>query len=562
MHGRLKIKTSAEQQAEKQKEREKKLLLFQASYKKATAKRESQEFDDEALSIVSGLLLANPDLYTLWNFRKEILLQMRHQRSTDDFQAHCQDEITLTEACLRMNPKSYGAWHHRGWILKIKPEVSWSKEIALCNKFLEIDERNFHCWDHRRSVCHLACVNPMEELDFTMKKIETNFSNYSAWHYRSSLLPLVYPGPKEEYRSILEDVILKEYEHVQNAAFTDPSDQSAWFYHRWLLGRAEKEVEILYIHACPIRQFVTVALTKPILMDKNVTLCFLVNDKAINSQCQNVKKPYPSTLYIYQDLNGSITQNSILKISLHAYGKTSSVELVLNDEVVKWNVLLKKQLYVSELSAAAEQVLQQELESCQQLMELEPNNKWTILTNVLLMRALDNQRYEPEILEHLEKLSIVDASRQNYYKDLRNKFIVENMIENLNPSIDKFYLVGRNISCIPHLDHLSFIRFMDVSNNNLKSLTNFNNLITLEKLNASNNCITSCKGLSKLRYLRDLNLRNNQILNECELEDLKQCKNLTCVNLAQNPVVFLKEKHFVQFPLLDSLSNVITVDDS
>ncbi len=64
-------------------------------------------------------------------------------------------DVEVTQHCLMTNPKSYGAWQHRCWcFLKMhnnrKKSDAWEKEVALCNKFLSHDERNFHCWDHRR----------------------------------------------------------------------------------------------------------------------------------------------------------------------------------------------------------------------------------------------------------------------------------------------------------------------------------------------------------------------------------------------------------------------------
>lgn len=53
-----------------------------------------------------------------------------------------QQELDLTERCLLANPKSYGAWHHRFWILQHHPKADWQQELKLVEKYLKYDERN------------------------------------------------------------------------------------------------------------------------------------------------------------------------------------------------------------------------------------------------------------------------------------------------------------------------------------------------------------------------------------------------------------------------------------
>lgn len=51
-------------------------------------------------------------------------------------------EIQLTLTCLKSNPKSYGTWHHRYWVLLHHPKPNWTNEFNLCSMYLSYDDRN------------------------------------------------------------------------------------------------------------------------------------------------------------------------------------------------------------------------------------------------------------------------------------------------------------------------------------------------------------------------------------------------------------------------------------
>lgn len=239
MHGRLKVKTSKEQEEElKLKEREKAYLFEQLSQKLFQLRPtiDTSEDHTKIFKVSSEILLINPDFYTAWNIRKEALLAHVSKNQTDNATIW-KDELSFTIECLKKNEKSYSVWQHRIWILSKMPQSEYDNEIKLCNSFLAKDERNFHCWDYRSYISDIAKLSLKDEFDFTTDKIKKNFSNFSAWHRRHKLLIKGLNLPEGEcpescdLRLIWDD----EYEMILKALFTDPSDQSPWLYHNWLV---------------------------------------------------------------------------------------------------------------------------------------------------------------------------------------------------------------------------------------------------------------------------------------------------------------------------------------
>ena len=129
----------------------------------------------------------------------------------------------------------------------------------VCAKMLEMDERNFHCWNYRLWVVDLYLkekekrANLWEISDLYEKQapliesecvmalgmIKKNFSNFSAWHYRSKLMPLLHNKNGTAVNHLDYVIPLTTIEEdlamLKHAFFTDPKDQSPWNYHEWLL---------------------------------------------------------------------------------------------------------------------------------------------------------------------------------------------------------------------------------------------------------------------------------------------------------------------------------------
>ncbi|KAI8105294.1 hypothetical protein M9435_000461 [Picochlorum sp. BPE23] len=245
MHGRPRVKDVGPQNPEKVKAAEKKAELFGELCRRVLEARQQRLFTVENLNMSSKLLQMNPEMYTVWNYRREYLESII-EKGGDEAVAAVKEELVVTERALFKNPKSYATFHHRRWVVS-SGFCSLEHELDLVEKLLDADDRNFHGWGYRRCISKHMGLPVSRELEYSRKKIEQNFSNYSAWHHRSTLLPLQGKEQDEIEKSVGNlsskavhdiplDTLEEEFQFVRQACYTDPLDQSGWFYHRWLLG--------------------------------------------------------------------------------------------------------------------------------------------------------------------------------------------------------------------------------------------------------------------------------------------------------------------------------------
>lgn len=518
MHGRLKVRTSAEEAARKQKERTAKAAAFRAGMERILAKKEQAQLDEELMLLTGKILAANPDVATLWNLRRQCLQLFAKADEETRGQLLFDKDLSFTETCLQVNPKSYCAWHHRCWVLENCPTPNWDREVDLCTKYLKMDERNFHCWDYRRYVVAKANVSPAKELEFCTEKIQNNFSNYSSWHYRSKLLPILYPNKEDPSRPISEEKLKEELELVLTAAFTDPGDSSAWFYQRWLLGYSQPELDLAAFRMDTTKKLAVVTFTRPVNLKHKDAKLEINSIEGINqdfnwrSACSDGSY---SVTWILRDAPTKLPEQQTFTLSFtDESGKTHTLELTNPSPTELFAI--RKPKFNTEFGTAVVDVLKTQLESCQQLLEFEPDSKWTLLTAALLSKAIDHDQNHVQIVQYLEKLKTVDPMRTGYYQDLIGKWGTEvrlsQWIDDASCPTKRLDLSGIGLAHVAYEQYLAVAGEIDLGGNSLteKSLAKCGHFVFCQRLLLKGNGIAGetepkireiCSGLEQLELV-------------------------------------------------------------
>lgn len=272
------------------------------------------------------------------------------------------------------------------------------------------------------------------------------------------MLPQLYPHESDSSRPISEAKLKEELEIVITAAFTDPNDSSAWFYQRWLLGYSDPNLDVACFKLT--KNQALIAFTKPVDLKRDGIKIF-VNSQVDENLWKSISGNRSDAIWVQK---GDFDVTSEVYVKIIKSDKEYSLDTKkVNDEIVG----IKIPSFGYEFGAAVIEELNNQLDSCNQLLEFEPDSKWTLLTASLLMRSIDRFQYHEKTLEFLKKLQKVDELRFGYYADLASKWILEAKLKDFikESHFEKIDLVSLDLTTIYYNQYLSIAKEVNLENN-------------------------------------------------------------------------------------------------
>ncbi len=373
-----------------------------------------------------------------------------------------------------------------------------------------------------------------------MELINKNFSNYSAWHYRSKLLPLCFPLVDGPSNCISEEKRAEEIELVQNAAFTDPEDSSAWFYHTWLVGMGKSDDNgpdrVLAVKFVPgAAPAVLVVVSTPV---PSSDLVITVNDIPAKAKSfkQIPRQPGTDRSCLWEAvLDGEPRSGDSIQVTLMVRALPLLVKVLEGEGPLEAaasgdidadheNDLNCDDTNPNPIETSLENlptkaVLEKDLQNCRDLLELEPDSKWTRLSMTLILKALDQKANTKEIEENIRKLREGDPIRKNFYDDWLSRESASKAMKAIVPQGSCDSLKDLGLTYVPKPERLALVTSLDLSGNNLWSTEVFLPCLrNCSSLNLDGNKLETVSGLEQLSRLKELSLRGNPI-----------CQNATSV---------------------------------
>ncbi|CAJ0585649.1 unnamed protein product, partial [Mesorhabditis spiculigera] len=450
MHFVKKVPTTEEEAAEKARITDAKKKAFIAMRDAIFSKRGIDGEEQSQLEQTGTMLSKNPDIYTLWNIRRAAIESLEKKLNEENVEEAAEkitklleEELSLTQKCLRENPKSYAAWHQRSWVLDRHPAPKIEADLKLCSMALQMDCRNFHTWDHRRYLAALAKLPLDEEIEFSNKVIEENFSNFSAWHYRGILLKKRYQN--QQYLD--EDTVSSEFKKVITACCTDPNDQSGWTYSRFLLDHVRLEndyqTEACEVVAAALNNNGAVVSFRSGVTKECAAQWVSADKGAVWTPITTLptKRIISSKIWRIETNNLAIVKPDVEKVVVtegHPYVDRKYLEHYFYR---KDNGKLD---FLDEYTPEIEQILAEEEKPC-------PVGLYSL--TAYMIRTTPRSSTE-RILANLEELARVDPQRKNFYLSIRDRHVVGDRFAAIPPGSTKDAFEEFLTSGVLHLNEL------------------------------------------------------------------------------------------------------------
>jgi geranylgeranyl transferase type-2 subunit alpha len=395
----------------------------------------------------------------------------------------------------------------------------------LTQKALEMDERNFHCWDYRRFLVKSGSNSPADELAFTHLLIEKNFSNCSSWHERSRLLPVVHPGEKH---LISDEALKNELQLIENAAFTDPDDQTAWIYLPWLV-ESSRDLKVNRVTSIVVLgNEIFVFFRSSVERDEEIIAQTMSNlgvdcDKADGfpnadfSRVWRFSDPKCGVMPSVAEISGAFTDRNPISRSLSE--KEGLVTFASSNGVM-------------------EEQITELVSSCEQLLQLEPKSKWANCFYAYLLETTNFEEKFDKILSLYERFPVLDPLRKGFFEDMRSKLIFKALASS-SELVAKLMLSSRGLTSVHFVPQLLFVKEVDLSRNRLTDTKALGTMLSVRRLVLDSNRIESLDGLQALSQLEVLSVADNKVEDLSELERLRELRCLMQLNIAGNPVAKL-----------------------